>query len=215
MDLTAPPPNGTSQCPFTAALPSVSLSSNVPFQSPRIRSQPVSPLGRAVPSPSGSGPQSTPSKWHLHSPFVLSVSSWTAFPRSGSGTRSRAVTSPPPWQRPFPAALHSGPSNGVSPLGQCCFLLVAGELSVPSPFPGVGTSQLPFPIFPLGQCPLSVAVELRIPSPFRVVALPSVSSHCPPLKSLRSLLSRCISNKTLSPSPTNIQLTLSSSSTRL
>lgn len=133
MDLPAPPPNGTSQCPFTAALPSVSLSSNVPFQLPRIRSQPVSPPGRAVPSPSGSGPQSTPSKWHLHSPFVLSVSSWTAFPRSGSGTRSRAVTSPPPWQRPFLAALHSVPSHGVSPLGQCCFLLVAGELSVPSP----------------------------------------------------------------------------------
>lgn len=116
IDLPAPPPNGTSQCPFTAALPSASLSSNVPFQSPRIRSQPVSPPGRAVPPPSGSGPQSTPSKWHLHSPFVLSVSSWTAFPRSGSGTRSRAVTSPPPLatafpccpsQRPFPWSVSS------------------------------------------------------------------------------------------------------------
>lgn len=60
----------------------------------------------------------------------------------------------PPGQWPFLAALYSGPSHGVSPLGQC-FLAAGVELPVPSPLPGGGPSQLPFPLFPLGQCPLS------------------------------------------------------------
>lgn len=222
MYLPAPPPNGTSQCPFPAALPSVS----VPLPATR-HSLPARVSSGAVSAPSGSGPYSTSSQHPLPALPPSLPSSCRSFSVSPFGQCSLPVVvelpgSPVlpgqisfpscPSQRPFPWNVSSRavfPHSGSVP-SQWQW----NSRAVASHLPGNGLSQLPFTAALPMECHLSgsVSSQREWNSQSRhlslAVALPSCHSHCFLSDSVPSQspspLPMCILTKTLSPSPSGI-----------
>lgn len=193
MVLPAPPPNGTSQCPFTAALPSGSSQCQCPLPATR-HSLPARVSSGAVSAPSGSGPYSTPSQHPLPALPPSLPSSRRSFSVSPFGQCSLPVVVelpgspvPPgqisfpscPSQRPFPWNVSSRavfPHSGSGTPGQSRH--TSRAMAFPScplqrPFPWSVSSRAVFPRSGSGT-PSPVTPPGRWPFP---AAIPIVSSR--------------------------------------